>query len=173
MLTDFAPRQTIDILLLQEATTEHVYNIVGYTTHLSISDIVQGTAILAEEGIGITRITSLTSDRGLRQPTQVSALSTCTYQAGPLKGRQRKISLVWACHTHSDLFRPTWLWVGISIFLCPPRIARNFSGALDRVVRRLSFIDVWKNLAERKVFTYYAPQSPVGIEGIYVPANLI
>jgi len=41
-----------------------VYNIVGYTTHLNIDDIGQGTAILAEEGIGITRITRLPSDRG-------------------------------------------------------------------------------------------------------------
>jgi hypothetical protein len=52
MLTTFAHKHAIDILLLQEATTEDfMYNIVGYTTHLNIGDIGQGTAILAEEGV--------------------------------------------------------------------------------------------------------------------------
>jgi len=50
MLTDFAPKHAIDILLLQETTAEDVYNIAGYTTHLNIGDIGQRTAILAEEG---------------------------------------------------------------------------------------------------------------------------
>jgi len=69
MLTDFAPKHAIDILLLQDATAEDVFNIVGYTTHLNVSDIGQGTAILAKEGTGITRITRLPSVRGLLQPT--------------------------------------------------------------------------------------------------------
>jgi len=40
MLTNFAHKHAIDILLLQEATTEDVCNIVDYTTHLNFGDIV-------------------------------------------------------------------------------------------------------------------------------------
>jgi hypothetical protein len=40
-----------------------VCNIVGYTTHLNIGDIGQGTAVLVKGGIGITRITGLRSGR--------------------------------------------------------------------------------------------------------------
>ena len=140
---------------------------------LNIGDKGQVTAILAEEGIGMTRITRLPSDRGTAAAYASFGFVNLYVPCGTSKGRHMKTSLVWVCHTHSDLFRPTLLWVGISIFLCPPRIARNFSGALDRVVRRLSFIDVRKTPAERKTFTYYATQSAVGLERIHLSANLI
>jgi hypothetical protein len=88
-----------------------------------------------------------------------------------------KTSLVWACHTHTHTHtrissaQHDYGW-GFQ-FLSLPGRARNFSRALDRVVRRLGFIGFWKNPAERKTFTYYAPQSAVGLERIHVTANLI
>jgi hypothetical protein len=107
MLTNFALKHATDILLLQEATTEDVYNIVGYTVHLNFGDIGQATAILAEEGISITRITRLPSDRGAAAAYESFGFVNLYVPLGPLKGRHMKTSLVWACHTHSDLFRPT------------------------------------------------------------------
>jgi hypothetical protein len=58
-LTDFVHKRATDILLLQEAKTEDVCNIVGYTTHLNIGDIGQWTAILVKGGFGKTRIARL------------------------------------------------------------------------------------------------------------------
>jgi hypothetical protein len=108
MLTTFAHNHAIDIPLLREATTEDMYNIVGYTTHLNIGDIGQGTAILAEEGVGITRITRLLSDLGTAA-TYASFVFVNLYVPCGTSQRQAHENFfsVGLPHTHSDLFRPT------------------------------------------------------------------
>jgi hypothetical protein len=47
MLTEFVHKYAIDILLLQEVTTEDVHNIAGYTAYLNIGDTGRETAISA------------------------------------------------------------------------------------------------------------------------------
>lgn len=108
-----------------------------------------------------------------RQPTQVSALSAYTIPRGTSQRQAHENFFSVGLPYTLGTLAPNMIMGGDFNFLCPPRTARNFSGALDRVVCRLSFIDVWKNPAELKTFTYYAPQSAVGLERMYVSANLI
>jgi hypothetical protein len=84
-----------------------VHNIVGYTTHLNIGDIGQGTAILAEEGTAITRITRLPSDRGNAAAYASFGFVNLYVPCGTSQRQAHETSSVWACHTHLDLFRPT------------------------------------------------------------------
>jgi exonuclease III len=52
-MSDFVHRHEIDILFLQEVSTE-VSHTAGYNTHLNIGDAGRGTAILAKEGLKLT-----------------------------------------------------------------------------------------------------------------------
>jgi exonuclease III len=65
MLSGFVHRHEIDILLLQEVSTKEVSRIARYTTHLNAGDAGRGTAILAKEGLELTRVIRLPSGRGL------------------------------------------------------------------------------------------------------------
>ena len=68
MLADFAHRLAIDILLLEEATTEDLYNIVGNTAILNVGDIGQGTAgYVGQTGHWYNEKNSLAVGSGLRQ----------------------------------------------------------------------------------------------------------
>ena len=65
MLRNFLPVHGIDILFVQEATSPETMNIGGYETHHNIGFSMRGTAILAKDGITLTKITKLPSGRVL------------------------------------------------------------------------------------------------------------
>ena len=55
-------RHTIYMLLLQEEKMEDVHNIFGYKAHLKFRNTGRRTAILAKEGIDLTRVTRWLSE---------------------------------------------------------------------------------------------------------------
>jgi hypothetical protein len=62
MLSDFVHRHDVDILFLQEVSTDEVSR---YASHHNIGDARRGTATLAKEGLELTRVIHLPSGCGL------------------------------------------------------------------------------------------------------------
>jgi exonuclease III len=56
MLINFLRKHDIDILFAQEVTSTEVLHIKGYTTFHNVGATMRGTAILAREGIKLSRI---------------------------------------------------------------------------------------------------------------------
>jgi exonuclease III len=65
MLKNFLQSQHIDILFVQEITTDAIKTIRGYTGYINIGTTQRGTAIPAKEPITLTDVNTLPSDRGI------------------------------------------------------------------------------------------------------------
>jgi len=175
MLDDFLKKQDIDLVFLQEVTHPNLHTIHRYIAHINEGTDRRGTAILAKEGIALTDIKRLPSDRDIAAKHNGLGLINIYAPSGTARRSEKenffKSDLTYLLPADlSDIILAGDFNCLISNTGCTGQ--KNYSRALASVVRGFNLTGVWEANPLRHIYTHYTPTGASRIDRIYATKNL-
>jgi exonuclease III len=175
MLETSLHRQQIDILPVQEVTSDIFKNIRGYEAYMNIGTNERGTAIMTKEPIRLTEITTLPSGRGLAAVYNGIGLINIYAPSGVENKQERKRFY------NTEVFglfspNPEPLIIGgdfnsvLTATDCTG--APNYSEGLEHMITGLGLFDAWNGTTQRSIYTHYKPHGAARLDRLYMPKNL-
>jgi exonuclease III len=175
MLEEFLGAQDIDIALLQEVTCVHLDLKHRYTQHINVGTEKRGTAVLVKDGIMLTEIRCLPSDRGITSKyNRISVINI--YAPSWAEKKQDRESF----YNNDVPYLPPGHNTDIILagdFNCVLSSSdatgqRNYSRALDKSVTGLKLHDIGEQNPARTSFTHYTPRVTSRLDRIYISNKL-
>jgi hypothetical protein len=174
MLEEFLWKQDINLALVQEVTTPLLSAIRRYTAYMNEGTDRRWTAILVKDGIPITDIKRIPSDKGMAAILNGTWIVNIYAPSGAEKKNERETfyntDLTYILPTtHADII----LAENFNCILSKTDSTgtNNYSKTLANIVNGLGLIDAWNTSTSRRMYTHYTATGASRIDRGYTIWN--
>lgn len=176
MLEHFLHRNDIDILLVQEVTTDILHQMRGYTSYLNVGTSKRGTALIAKEPLNMTEIATIPSGRGIAATCTGLRIVNIYAPSGAERRHEREHFFnVEMSYLLGGLHTPLVLGGDFNSVVAPTDCTGgyNYSRTLDRLIKGLGLHDTWQGQVQGRGYTHYTYQGAARLDRIYVTEDLL
>jgi exonuclease III len=161
MLEDFLWKHEIDIVTLQEVTTNHLDIIRRYTIYTNVGTEQRGTAIMVKHGLTLQNIRRLPTGRGLAGTFQGICVMNVYAPSGAEKRKEKEqFNNAELPHLLSTSRTNVILAGEFNCVLLQADTEgrrKNYSKTLENIIRGFQLTDVCETQAIQPTYTRYTP----------------